>query len=84
MGSIDCAEGPCCEVFRDEMEAVPGVPWAALWSSRDSIGGPDSVPPVGPTRTTDLGTSHLGAVRSVEGWTAIGESLQAFGLTAPR
>jgi pimeloyl-ACP methyl ester carboxylesterase len=82
MGSIDCAEGPCCEAFRSDMTRVPAGPWAALWSSRDTIGGPDSRPPAGPDRTIDVGTSHLGAVRSAAGRDAIGDSLRAFGLTS--
>jgi pimeloyl-ACP methyl ester carboxylesterase len=82
MGSIDCDHAACCTAFRADMGVVPTVPWAALWSSRDTVGGAASVPPTGPTRTVDLGTSHLGAVRSVAGWTAIGDALQHLGLTS--
>lgn len=80
MGSIDCDHGPCCAAFRVDMDQVPTVPWAALWSSTDTIGAEAAVPPTGPARTVDLRTSHLGAVRSIAGWTAISDALRSFGL----
>jgi hypothetical protein len=75
MGSIECATGPCCARFRDAMHEVPDVPWTAIVSSSDRIAGSDAEV-VGPTATVDVGTSHLGSVLSVAGWTAIGEALR--------
>lgn len=82
MGSIDCDWADCCRAFRGDMTGVPAPPWAALWSSVDTIGGAESVPPAGPDLTADLRTSHLGAVQSVAGWTAISDALSRFGLAA--
>jgi pimeloyl-ACP methyl ester carboxylesterase len=75
LGSIDCADGACCSDLRPDLAQVPVAPWTALWSSADRIAG-DDARCTGATRTVDLGTSHLGAVLSVEGWRAIGEALQ--------
>ena len=85
MGSIDCDHGGCCASFRDDMHQVPEVPWVALWSSTDRIGGAAARPPmVGPVATRDVRTGHLGAVRSTAGRSAIGDALRALRLTSER
>ena len=82
MASIDCDRGSCCTTFREDMIRVPAVPWTALWSSTDSIGGAAASPPAGPDATRDLCTSHLGAIGSDVGRAALGDALRAMGLTA--
>ena len=74
--SIKCADGPCCERFRHDMAQVPAARWTLLWSSRDSIAS-DEARAEGADATIDLGTSHLGAVLSVEGWQAIADAIAA-------
>jgi pimeloyl-ACP methyl ester carboxylesterase len=74
-GSIECATGACCAAFREETTEVPTARWTALWSSADAIGGPASRPPAGTDEAIDLGTSHLGGILSVPGWTAIAAAI---------
>ena len=79
LGSVECDTGACCVDFRRQMDQVPATPWTALWSSVDTIGGEQSAPPGGAGGRHDLGTSHLGAVLSVAGWSAIARALDADG-----
>jgi pimeloyl-ACP methyl ester carboxylesterase len=74
-GSIECATGPCCARFRHLMGQAPDARWTALWSSTDGIGGPSSQPPSTPDRVVDLRTTHLGAILSVPGWSAVASAL---------
>jgi pimeloyl-ACP methyl ester carboxylesterase len=77
-GSIDCRDGPCCELYRQDVRAVPVAPWTAIWSGHDDVVGADATPPSG-AMAVDIGTSHIGTVLSVRAWRAIGDALEAWG-----
>jgi pimeloyl-ACP methyl ester carboxylesterase len=62
LASIECATGPCCARYRDDLRAKPAATWTALWSSTDRIAGDDARPPAEADRAVDLGTGHLRAV----------------------
>lgn len=74
LGSIECAQGPCCRDFRDQMDAVPACPWTLIRSTADRIAGDQACVPGASTETV-IATSHLGAVLSTQGWGAIGDAL---------
>ena len=60
--SLDCATGPCCARFREDLLGTPAARWTALWSSTDRVAGDDGRPPDAADASTDIRTSHLGAV----------------------
>ena len=74
MGSIECADGPCCTTFRRQMTDVPAPRWTAIRSTADRIAGDDALVR-GADRELVIATSHLGAVLSLQGWRAIGQAL---------
>jgi pimeloyl-ACP methyl ester carboxylesterase len=75
LGSVDCADGPCCAVFRQQMSVRPRCPWTAIRSTADGIAG-DQARVEGPDREIVTSTTHLGAILSVAGWQAIAEALR--------
>jgi pimeloyl-ACP methyl ester carboxylesterase len=62
LASIECATGPCCTGYREDVRAKPAATWTALWSSADRIAGDDARPPAEADDAIDLGTGHLRAV----------------------
>lgn len=76
MGSIECADGPCCSAYRQDVAAKPSVRWSALWSSTDRVAGDDGRPPRLADDIIDIRTSHTGAVTSRVGRETIAATLR--------
>jgi pimeloyl-ACP methyl ester carboxylesterase len=77
LASIECADGPCCARFRDDVAATPAATWTACWSSQDRVAGADARNPSGADRTVDLQTGHLGAVLARAGIRQVADEVDA-------
>ncbi len=73
--SIYCGDGACCAALRDDATRTPAAAWTAIWSSRDALTGPLSVPPRSADHETDIRTTHQGAMLSIPAWRALAAAL---------
>jgi pimeloyl-ACP methyl ester carboxylesterase len=74
---LDCATDTCCQAFRADLTRKPTAHWHVLWSSRDSIAGPDAFPPSVADAHLDTRLGHVSSIASAVGISRIVEALAA-------